>query len=78
MCLFVPVLLGPAIKVLVVIKVFVESSAVDSTTFLSFAIRNLVTSLGSLLLHRSYIQRCYCSLQLVMSCLPSAHVPDSG
>jgi hypothetical protein len=55
MCLFVPVLLGPAIKVLVVIKVFVESSAVDNTTSLSFAIKNIVTSLGSLLLHRSYM-----------------------
>jgi hypothetical protein len=48
-------LLGPAIKVLVVIKVFVESSAVDNTISLSLAIRIIVTSLGSLLLHESYM-----------------------
>ena len=51
--------LDPAIKVLLVIKVPVESSALDNVTCLSPAVNGPVISLGSLLLHDNYM---YCSL----------------
>lgn len=70
--------LGPAIKVLLLIKVFfVRSSAVGLTTpsSLSPAVKSPVTSLSSLL----FAWELYATLlQLIMSCLLSAHVPGSG
>lgn len=76
MCLLLPLSLGPAIKVFVVIKVFVESSALlDNAASLSFAVRSLVTSLGSLL----FAWELYVMLrQLTMSSHISAHVPGGG